>query len=230
MSDLLQGYENLLFQGTLMTAGLAICAVAVGLVMGLLGAAAKLSASHLARGVAEVYTTIFRGEPPLLVLLILYFGGTAVLSELSASLGWGEWVDVDAFSAGVFGLGLIFGAYATEVFRGAFLAVPQGQVDAAKACGMNRWIVFRRIQFPQVLRYALPGLGNLWMVLLKDTALVSVIQLNDLMRNTYVAAQNTKLPFTFYMTAAVIYLCLTTVSMVVLQSAERRAARGVRRA
>ena len=226
----LKGYGDLLYQGTLMTIGLALCAVAFGFAMGLVGAGAKLSASRVAHGVAGVYTTVFRGEPPLIMLLILYFGGTAVLSELSESLGWGERVNVSSFAAGVFGLGLIFGAYATEVFRGAFLAVPRGQVDAAKACGMNWWLIFRRVQFPQVLRFALPGIGNLWMVLLKDTSLVSVIQLDELMRNTYIGAQATKLPFNFYTTAAVIYLGLTAVSMVALQNAERRAGRGVRRA
>ncbi|MFQ5954848.1 MAG: ABC transporter permease [Kiloniellales bacterium] len=226
----LQGYEGQLLVGTMMTIRVAVSAVVFGLLMGLVGAAAKLSASRVAHGAADAYTTVFRGEPPLLILLILYFGGTGVLSHLSESLGWGDRVDIDAFTAGVFGLGLIFGAYATEVFRGAFLAVPQGQIDAAKACGMSWWLVFRRIQFPQVLRFALPGLGNLWMVLLKDTALISVIQLDELMRKTYIAAQATKLPFTFYLAAAVIYLCLTTVSMVGQRNAERWASRGVRSA
>lgn len=213
-----------------MTVGVAVAAVIFGLVLGLLGAAAKLSSSSLALKLANAYTTAIRGIPEILVLLIVFYGGTIALSDLAATLGWAEHVDVNAFSAGVFGLGLVFGAYATEVFRGAFLAVPKGQIEAARACGMSAWQVFHRVQFPQVLRFALPGLGNLWLNLLKDTSLISVIGLEELMRKTAFAVGGTKLPFTFYGAAAVIFLGLTVVSMVVLQTAERRANRGIRRA
>ena len=226
----LQGYQGQLLLGAMMTIGVAVMAVAFGLTLGLVGATAKLSRSRVANALADTYTNIIRGVPELLVLLIGYYGGSMALSSLARFLGWADYVEVNAFAAGVFGLGLVFGAYATEVFRGAFLAVPKGQIEAARACGMGGWLVFRRIQFPQVLRFALPGLGNLWLVLLKDTSLISVVGLEELMRKTAFAVGATKQPFTFYVTAAMIYLGFTAVSMVVLQRAERRASRGVRRA
>lgn len=226
----LQGYGNQLLLGAMMTIGVALAAVVFGLVLGLVGATAKLSGSRVANALANTYTNVIRGVPELLVLLIGYYGGSMALSSLARFLGWGDYVEINAFGAGVFGLGLVFGAYATEVFRGAFLAVPTGQIEAARACGMSAWLVFRRVQFPQVLRFALPGLGNLWLVLLKDTSLISVVGLEELMRKTAFAVGATKMPFTFYVTAAAIYLGFTALSMVVLQSAERRANRGVRRA
>ena len=138
-------------------------------------------------------------------------------------------VEIDAFTAGVLTLGFVFGAYATEVFRGAIISIHKGQIEAAQAIGMNRWQVFNRIMLPQVWRFALPGIGNLWLVLLKDTALISVIGLDELMRKTYVAAGSTQDPFTFFAFAAFIYLALTAISMIVFQTAEKRLNRGVRR-
>jgi polar amino acid transport system permease protein len=148
-------------------------------------------------------------------------------------LGFDGYVDVSPFVAGFIALGLAFGAYATEVFRGAFLAIPPGQAEAARAAGMSRWLTLRRITLPQVWRFgrfALPGLGNLFLVLLKDTSLISVIGLDELMRKASIATSFTKEPFTFYLAAAVIYLMMTIVSMIGIHFLERRANRGVRRA
>jgi polar amino acid transport system permease protein len=173
--------------------------------------------------VAIGYNTLMRGVPELLLVLIIYFGATHVLEMLT-----GAYIDIGAFTAGVIALSIAFGAYATEVFRSAMMEIPKGQREAAMALGLCRWDNFRYITLPQLWRLALPGLGNLFLVLLKDTALVSVIGLDDLMRQAYVAAGFTKLPFTFYMAAAMIYLLLTIVSMQVIQQLERWANRGYR--
>lgn len=222
---MLQAYLPQLLAGLWVTVQLALGAVALGLVLGITGAAMKLSPIGPVRWVAETYTAIFRGLPELLTVLLVYFGGTVLLSAMV-----GSYFEVSAFGAGVAALGITFGAYATEVFRGAILAIPKGQIEAAHAFGMSKLLAFRRVVLPQVWRIALPGLGNLFLVLLKDTALVSVVGLEDLMRQADIASRYTKEPFTFYMAAAVLYLGLTVITMAVLHVLEKRANRGQRRA
>lgn len=222
---MLQAYLPQLLAGLWVTVQLALGAVVLGLVLGITGAAMKLSPVGPVRWIAETYTAIFRGLPELLTVLLVYFGGTVVLSALV-----GSYFEVSAFGAGVAALGITFGAYATEVFRGAILAIPKGQVEAAQAFGMSKLLAFRRVVLPQVWRIALPGLGNLFLVLLKDTALVSVVGLEDLMRQADIASRYTKQPFTFYMAAAFMYLGLTVITMAVLHVLEKRANRGQRRA
>ncbi|MCZ4093530.1 ABC transporter permease [Sinorhizobium psoraleae] len=161
--------------------------------------------------------------PELLIILILYFGGTVALTAL-----FGEYVEVDAVAAGVFALTVVFGAYASEVFRGAIIAVPPGQIEAAQALGLSKVQVWRLVILPQMWRYALPGLGNLWLVVLKDTALVSVVGLDDLMRKTSMAAGSTHDPLTFYSLAAGLYLLFTSVSLLGLTLLERHTSRGIR--
>ena len=226
----LHGYEGYLLAGAAMTVKVALASVVFGTVLGLIGAGMKLSKVGFLRGAAEVYTTVIRGVPELVLLMLLFYGGTMLLLKLADSLGVEESIDIDPFAAGVFALGVVFGGYATEVFRGAILAVPKGQTEAAYAVGMSRLLVFRRILMPQVWRFALPGFGNIWLVLLKDTALISLVNLPDIMFNAKQAAGTMREPFTIYFAAALIYLALTIVSMVVLQGAERHARRGVRRA
>lgn len=222
---MLQGFLPQLLSGLWVTVQLALGAVCVGLVLGIAGAAMKLSPLAPVRWVAETYTAIFRGLPELLTVLLVYFGGTVLMTAII-----GDYFEVSAYGAGVAALGITFGAYATEVFRGAILAVPKGQVEAAHAFGMSKLLAFRRVVLPQVWRIALPGLGNLFLVLLKDTALVSVVGLEDLMREADIASRYTKEPFTFYMAAAFLYLGLTVVTMAVLHVLEARANRGQRRA
>ncbi|SOD92318.1 ABC transporter permease [Caenispirillum bisanense] len=222
---MLQGFLPQLLSGLWVTVQLALGAVCVGLVLGIAGAAMKLSPLAPVRWVAETYTAIFRGLPELLTVLLVYFGGTVLMTAII-----GDYFEVSAYGAGVAALGITFGAYATEVFRGAILAVPKGQVEAAHAFGMSKLLAFRRVVLPQVWRIALPGLGNLFLVLLKDTALVSVVGLEDLMREADIASRYTKEPFTFYMAAAFLYLGLTVVTMAVLHVLETRANRGQRRA
>ena len=225
----LHGFGDQLFFGTLMTIRVAAGALALGLVLGLLGAVAKLSKSRIARGVAGFYTTVIRGLPELLVVLIIYFGSSSILTSIASKFSDVKFVELSPYLSGVIALGLTFGAYATEVFRGAFLAIPPGQAEAAHALGMHKWQVFRLVTLPQLWRIALPGLGNLFLVLLKDTSLVSIIGIEELMRQTKIAVGFTKEPFTFYFTAAIIYLLLTIITMRVLHKAEQRANRGIER-
>lgn len=225
----LRGYGWMLWDGLQVTLLVGICSLAVGLLLGLLGAWGKLSKSRVAQGVASTYTTIVRGVPELILLLLVYYGTPTLIQRVLTSMGRDVVIDINPFIAGVATLGFIYGAFATEVFRGAFQAIAPGQIEAARAIGMNRALVFRRILLPQVWRYALPGLGNVWMVLVKATALVSVIQLPELMRNTDIASRNTKLPFTFFFVASLIYLGITIVSTIAQHRAESWANRGVRR-
>ena len=213
-----------------MTVAVSVSAFVLGLVFGSLGAAAKLSRNIALTGVAEVYTTVIRGVPELLVIYLLFFGGSGMIMAVGRVFGYDGYIELNAFSIGVLAVGLISGAYSTEVIRGAVQAVPHGQIEAARACGMGRWLILRRIVVPQTLRYALPGLGNVWQLTLKDTALISVTALTEIMRVAHVAAGSTREPFLFYTTAAVLYLLLTTVSTAVFERAERYANRGVRRA
>ena len=226
----LYGFGGTLAAGAGVTIKLALASLIFGLCLGLIGAGAKLSRFFLLRTAADIGTTLVRGVPELILVLAVYFGGAVVINGLAARIGYSGYIEINAFGAGVLAIGAAFGAYATEVFRGAILAVPKGQVEAASALGMPAFLIFRRIVLPQVWRYALPGLGNLFLILQKNTALVSVTGLSELMRNTTVAVGYTRKPFTFYLVAALIYLGFTTITMVGNQFLERRANRGVKEA
>ena len=221
---LLQGYGAQIAAGAITTLQAASTTLVLGICVGMLGAAAKSSRLPLFRSLAKAYTTTVRGIPELLILLILYFGGTVALTAV-----FGRYVEVNAFAAGVFALTIVFGAYATEVLRAAIVAVPLGQIEAARSLGLSRLCVSYFIVLPQMWRYALPGLGNLWLTLLKDTALISVVGLEDLMRKTGTAAGSTHDPLTFYLVAAFLYLLFTSLSLAALQVLERRAGRGLGR-
>ena len=160
-----------------MTLLVAAISLVFGCIVGFLGAGAKLSRWRVLHLLADAYTTNIRGIPELIIILLLYFGGTVTLTALA-----GHYVEVNGFGAGVFALSIVFGAYATEIFRGAILAIPRGQIEAARALGMRRHVTFRTVTLPQLWRFALPGIGNLWLVLLKDSALISVVGLEELMR------------------------------------------------
>lgn len=223
----LEGFGHLLFEGTLMTIQLALVSLAFGLAFGLIGATMKLSRFRTLRFLAGIYTALIRGIPELMVILFVYYGGVILLNNVAGWLGYGGYIDVSAFGAGVAALSLTFGAYATEIFRAAIRTVPRNQIEAARAIGMSPAVTFRRILLPQVWRFALPGLGNTFLIILKETALVSVIGLEELMRKTDIAVGYTKEPFTFFLFAALIYLTMTAFVMAVQQRLERRANRGV---
>ena len=223
----LYGFGDTLALGAWVTIQLSLAAVALGLVIGLIGAGAKLSRFSVLRMLADAFTTVIRGVPELLLILSFYFGGGVAINNIVAAFGYTSYVEVNGFSAGLTAIGINFGAYTAEIFRGAILAVPKGQIEAARSVGMTGILLFRRILLPQVWRFALPGLGNQFLVLQKNTALVSVIGVHELMRNTAFAVGYTKKPFTFYLFAAMIYLGLTVVTMIAVQMLEKRANRGV---
>ena len=226
----LQGFGPALAAGMLMTIQLALSALCLGLILGLLGALAKTSPNRALQWLGGTYSTLVRGIPELLWVLLIYFGTVSSMRAIGHVFGIPN-LSLSAFAAGVIALGLCFGAYATEVFRGAMLAIPKGHREAGLALGLSRSRIFIKLVMPQMWRIALPGLGNLFMILMKDTALVSVIGLEEVMRHAQIAVTTTKQPFTFYMVAAFMYLAMTALSMVGLAWLERRASVGfVRRA
>ncbi|SEQ69905.1 polar amino acid transport system permease protein [Pseudomonas sp. NFACC02] len=221
----LQGFGPALAAGVLMTIQLALSALCLGLVLGLLGALAKTSPHRTLQWLGGTYSTLVRGIPELLWVLLIYFGTVSSMRAIGHLFGIPN-LSLSAFAAGVIALGLCFGAYATEVFRGAMLAIPKGHREAGLALGMSRSRIFIKLVMPQMWRIALPGLGNLFMILMKDTALVSVIGLEEVMRHAQIAVTTTKQPFTFYMVAAFLYLAMTALSMVGLAWLEKRASIG----
>ncbi|WP_248751274.1 ABC transporter permease subunit [Pseudomonas sp. MWU15-20650] len=222
----LDGFAPLLLRGVWVTLQLALLSLLLGLVFGLLGAGAKLSRGRAWRLCAQLYTTLIRGVPDLLLMLLIFYGLQTGLSRLTTELGW-AYIDIDPFSAGVLTLGFIYGAYFTETFRGALLAVPRGQFQAAKALGMTFSQGFVHVIFPQMMRFALPGLGNNWLVLLKATALVSIIGLADLVKVAQVAGKSSQQLLAFLLVAALVYLLLSSVSNLVLRWLARRYGGGV---
>lgn len=226
----LQGYGWMLLEGLQMTLLVGLCSLALAICLGIVGAGAKLSGSRVLRGAANVYTTVIRGIPELLLILLIFYGTPTLIQSIAANMGYDIRIDLNPFLSGVITLGFIYGAFATEVFRGAFQSIPKGQIEAAQAYGMHRGLVLRRIILPQVWRFALPGLGNVWMVLIKATALISVIQLEELMRAASIAMGATRLPFTFFFIASLLYLTITLVSVFLQQRLENWANRGIRRA
>ncbi len=224
----LHGFGPALVAGTWMTIQLALASLALGLVLGLLGALAKTSPYAALRWLGGTYSTIVRGIPELLWVLLIYFGTTDVMRALGELFGIKN-LALSPFAAGTIALGLCFGAYATEVFRGALLAIPKGHREAGLALGLNKARIFWRLILPQMWRIALPGLGNLFMILMKDTALVSVIGLEEIMRRSQIAVSVSKEPFTFFLVAAFIYLGLTVLAMTGMHFLEKRAARGFAR-
>ncbi len=216
----IDGFILQILFGMLMTIKLAFYAAILGMIIGLLGALLESIPMRWLRYLAASLIFIVRGLPELLVLFFIYFGVTTLLSQLLH-----HYVDISAFGAGVMALGLIFGAYASQVFRGAFLAIEQGQMEASRAMGLSRLQIVTRIQIPQAWRHAIPGLGNLWLVLLKDTAIVSLIGLTEMMNQAKLAASTTHQPFTFYLIAACLYLLITSVSQKIIHIFTLRANR-----
>ena len=225
----MSGYYASILQGALLTVGVSLAALGVAIALGLLGAAAKLSGRPLLVWPATVYTTLVRGVPELVLMLLIFYGGTIGLNHLLEALGSRRSVDINPFVAGVLTIGFIYGAYMTETFRGAILSIPRGQMEAAWAFGMGPLRTFVRITLPQMVRYALPGFTNNWLVLIKTTALVSLIGLQEM---TYLAKQAsaaTREPFTYFLFAAALFLIYTSVSLWLLRKLNQRFSLGVRR-
>ena len=223
------GWGQVLATGAMMTILIALAGFAIGSIIGAFGAWAKVSGGPALRFTAETYTTVLRGIPNLLVIYLFYFGGSAVVSAIGHLFGAEGFVSFPGFIAGALAVGVTSGAQQTEVFRGAFRAVHPGELEAATACGMGRALKFRHVTAPLTLRHALPGLGNVWQVVLKESALVSVTGVVELLRQAQIGAGSTGLPFDFYLIAALIYLAISTISGLLLHASERRFSRGVRR-
>mgnify|MGYP006428771845 FL=1 len=225
----LHGFGNQLLSGTLVTLELGLVGMGAAVLLGLIFAPMKMSGLWPLRAIATTYTTTIRGIPELLVILLVYFGASRFVNGMADLVGYDGRIEISPFMSGAIALGFAYGAYATEIFRGALRAIPKGQIEAAQAIGMGRWITFRRIVLPQIWRIALPALGNLFLTLLKDTALVSVIGVEDLTREAAIATGYTKEPFTFYFAAAVMYLVLTVFCVIAIHYLEKIAGRGYAR-
>jgi len=211
-----------------LTLEVSIASLVIAMLLGISGALAKLSGARSLKLIAQIYTTIIRGIPDLVLMLLIFFGGQVFINQLGSALGYDGYIDINPFIAGISTIGFIFGAYMTETFRGAILAVNRGQLEAGTAYGMSKSMVFRRITLPQMVRHALPGFGNNWLVLIKTTALVSIIGLDDMVRKAGLAAGATRKPFTFYLVVAINYLLITSISIYIFKQLERRYSVGVR--
>jgi polar amino acid transport system permease protein len=221
-----QGWGDEIARGVIVTVSLAIASLPFGLVIGFFVALAKTSEEPSLRRSAEIYTTIFRGLPELLTLFIVFYGAQILVRQLALFFVEDPQIEISSFVAGLVALSLVFSSYASEAFLSAFRAIPQGQYEGAYAVGLGRMRTMHLVILPQLIKLTLPALSNLWLVLLKDTALVSVTQLNDVLRQSGIAARVTKEPFLFFGTACLIYLALAIISSAVLAGIERWANRG----
>jgi octopine/nopaline transport system permease protein len=224
-----QGWGSALLLATLLTVALTLCGLLVGSVFGALVATAKLSPRRGVRAVGELYSTVFRGIPELLVIYLFYFGGSTLITGIGQWFGAEGFIATPPFLVGAMAVGMISGAYQAEVYRGAYLAVVQGELEAARSIGMPTLMLARRILMPQIFRLSLPGLGNVWQMSLKDSALISVTGLAELMHTTQVAAGSTHQHFTFYLVGGGLYLLLTGLSNQVFHRAETRMGKSQRR-
>ena len=221
-----KGWGDEIAAGVVITVTLALSTLPLGLFIGFMVALAKQSREYSLRLAADIYTTIFRGLPELLTIFMVFFGLQIGIRQLLLAMGVEATIEINAFASGVVALGLVLSAYASEVFLSAFRAIPAGQYEGGYAVGLSKGKTMRLIILPQLIRIALPGLGNLWMILLKDTALISVIGLADIMRQTGIAARNTKEAFLFFGLACLIYLILAMLSSIAISRIERYAKRG----
>jgi octopine/nopaline transport system permease protein len=223
------GWGPALLRGAGMTVAVALTGYGLGAICGGLAAWARLAGGPLGQRLARGYVSVLRGVPDLLVIYLFYFGGSLALTRLAGLLGHEGFVDLPGFAAGAMAIGIVSGAQHAEVYRGAYLAVSRGEVEAALAVGMSRPLLFRRILLPLVARHALPGMGNVWQITLKESALVSVTGLVELLRQAQIGAGSTREPFNFFFAAAVLYLAISTVSGLIFARAEAISQRGLRR-
>ena len=227
---MLKGYGAVILEGAWLTLQLALSSMALAIVLGLIGVALRLSPVRWLAWLGDLYSTVIRGIPDLVLILLIFYGGQDIINRVAPLVGYDDYIDVNPLVAGIFTLGFIFGAYLSETFRGAFLGIPRGQAEAGAAYGMSSRQVFFRIMVPQMVRLAIPGFTNNWLVLTKATALVSVVGLQDMMFKAKQAADATREPFTFFLAVAALYLVLTSVSLLALKYLEKRYSVGVRAA
>ena len=220
------GWGDELFFATLMTLAVSLTAMIIGFIFALIFTPLKLSKNKFLNLIGNSYTTVIRGVPELLVIYLFFFGGSGAIMFVASMFGYNEYIEINAFLTGSFAIGIISGAYSTEVFRGALQSIDKGQFEAAKVLGFNKYIYFFKIILPQMLRLAIPNLSNVWQITLKDTSLISVTGLVEIMRQSYIAAGSTRDPLFFYSFAAVLYLMLTFLSMQLLNRLETKYSKG----
>ena len=220
------GWGDELFRATLMTIAVSITAMLIGFSFAAIFTPLKLSKLKLLNLIANIYTTVIRGVPELLVIYLFFFGGSGAIMFVASMFGYNEYIEINAFVTGSFAIGIISGAYSTEVFRGAIQSIDKGQFEAAKVLGFSKFKQFYKIILPQMLRLAIPNLSNVWQITLKDTSLISVTGLVEIMRQSYIAAGSTRDPLFFYSFAAVLYLLLTFLSMKLINRLEVKYSRG----
>lgn len=226
LSPFAPGWGANLLRGLVRSLQIAFGAFGMGLIIGTFGAYAKLYGGPIARDLAAIYTTMVRAIPELVMIILLYYAGTDLINRILEGMGY-QRVDISGLVAGIVVLGFVQGAYATEVLRGAIKAIPQGEIEAARAYGMSPVLMMRRITLPAMLPHALPGLANLWLISTKDTALLAVVGFSELTLETRQAAGTTKAYMTFYLAAGALYLFITLFSSVILEWVEKRARRGM---
>ena len=220
------GWGDELFYATLMTLAVSITAMLIGFLFALIFTPLKLSKHKSLNLIANSYTTVIRGVPELLVIYLFFFGGSGAIMFVASMFGYNDYIEINAFITGAFAIGIISGAYSTEVFRGAILSIDKGQFEASKVLGIKKHIQFFKVVLPQMLRLAIPNLSNVWQITLKDTSLISVTGLVEIMRQSYIAAGSTRDPLFFYSFAAVLYLLLTYLSMKLINKLEVKYSRG----
>ena len=220
------GWGDELFRATLMTIAVSITAMLIGFTFAAIFTPLKLSKYKSLNYIANTYTTIIRGVPELLVIYLFFFGGSGAIMFVASMFGYNEYIEINAFVTGSFAIGIISGAYSTEVFRGAIQSIDKGQFEAAEVLGFSKFKKFYKIILPQMLRLAIPNLSNVWQITLKDTSLISVTGLVEIMRQSYIAAGSTRDPLFFYSFAAVLYLLLTFISMKLINKLEVKYSRG----
>ena len=220
------GWGDELFRATLMTIAVSIAAMLIGFSFAAIFTPLKLSKFKFLNLIANIYTTVIRGVPELLVIYLFFFGGSGAIMFVASMFGYNEYIEINAFVTGSFAIGIISGAYSTEVFRGAIQSIDKGQFEAAKVLGFSKFKQFYKIVLPQMLRLAIPNLSNVWQITLKDTSLISVTGLVEIMRQSYIAAGSTRDPLFFYSFAAVLYLLLTFISMKLINKLEFKYSRG----
>ncbi|MEK1926624.1 MAG: ABC transporter permease subunit [Rhizobium giardinii] len=220
-----QGWGLPLLIAAGITLAAAICGFLLGSLLGICGASLKLARSRLSRWIGHVYAAVFRSIPEILVVYLFYFGGSVVLTKAMNLGDLPGFYSLPSFAIGVIAIGVVSGAYQTEAYRSAYLRLDRGQIEAGAACGMPKLILLRRIIAPQTLRVALPTLGNIWQSALKETSLLSVIGLVELLRQAGTAAGSTREPLLFYATVAVMFLVIGRITGLVLTRMERRLAK-----
>tara|TARA_Y100000741_G_scaffold47568_1_gene32787 strand:- start:248 stop:940 length:693 start_codon:yes stop_codon:yes gene_type:complete len=220
------GWGDELFYATLMTLAVSITAMIIGFFFALIFTPLKLSKNKFLNLIGNFYTTVIRGVPELLVIYLFFFGGSGAIMYVASIFGYNDYIEINAFITGSFAIGIISGAYSTEVFRGAIQSIDKGQFEASKVLGIKKHIQFYKVVLPQMLRLAIPNLSNVWQITLKDTSLISVTGLVEIMRQSYIAAGSTRDPLFFYSFAAVLYLLLTYLSMKLINRLEVKYSRG----